>query len=100
MVPLFADGGVAGNAEDVAANREAWEVLRRWDRPFLTAFSDKDPVTRGAHRRFQAAVPGASSVQHVTIRGAGHFLQEEKPNELVDAIVTFINGTPRAGPTT
>jgi haloalkane dehalogenase len=59
-----------------AANREAWEQLRRWNKPFLTAFSDSDPVTKGGERVFQKLVPGARGQAHVTIVGAGHFLQE------------------------
>ena len=43
-----------------AANREAWETLRKWEKPFLTAFSDQDPVTRGGERAFQREVPGCA----------------------------------------
>lgn len=78
-----------------AANRKAWEVLRRWDKPFLTAFSDSDPITRGADRLLQEAIPGASNQPHTTITGAGHFLQEDKGPELAAAVVDFIARTPR-----
>jgi hypothetical protein len=44
--------------------------------------STQDPVTKGGHVRFQELVPGARTTRHVTIRGAGHFIQEEKPDEL------------------
>ena len=72
------------------ANRRAWEVLRRWEKPFLTAFSDSDPVTGGGHLVFQAQVPGAKGQPHATINGAGHFLQEDKGEELAAVIVDFI----------
>lgn len=75
------------------ANRAAWEVLRRWDKPFLTAFSDGDPVTRGSERAFQKEVPGARNQPHVTIGGAGHFLQEDKGEELAEVVVEFIRRT-------
>ncbi|MGE0130870.1 MAG: haloalkane dehalogenase [Blastocatellales bacterium] len=75
------------------ANRRAWEVLRRWDRPLLTAFSDGDAVTRGGERVFQKLVPGAQGQPHVTITGAGHFLQEDKGEELAQVIVDFIART-------
>jgi haloalkane dehalogenase len=72
------------------ANRRAWEVLRRWEKPLLTAFSDGDPVTRGGERVFQKLVPGAQGQPHVTITNAGHFLQEDKGEELAQIIANFI----------
>src|SRR5207245_7829224 len=57
-----------------AANRKAWEVLRRWTKPFLTAFSDSDPITGGADRILQQAVPGAAGHPPTSIDGAGQFL--------------------------
>ncbi len=75
------------------ANRRAWEVLRRWEKPFLTAFSDNDPVTRGGDKIFQKLIPGAQGQPHLTITGAGHFLQEDKGEELAQVIVDFIGQT-------
>jgi haloalkane dehalogenase len=75
------------------ANRRAWEVLRRWEKPLLTAFSDGDPVTRGGERVFQKLVPGAQGQPHVTITTAGHFLQEDKGEELAQVVVDFISRT-------
>ncbi|HLZ57631.1 MAG TPA: haloalkane dehalogenase [Ktedonosporobacter sp.] len=74
-----------------AANRAAWEVLKRWEKPFLTAFSDSDPVTRGGDRVFQEVVPGAKDQRHTTIVGAGHFLQEDKGPELAHIIIDFLS---------
>ncbi len=75
-----------------AANRRAWEVLRAWKKPFLTAFSDSDPITRGGDRILQRWVPGAAGQAHVTIRGAGHFLQEDRGQELARVVTQFIAG--------
>ncbi len=72
------------------ANRKAWEVLERWEKPFLTAFSDSDLVTRGGDRAFQERVPGTKGQPHTTITGAGHFLQEDKGEELAAVVVDFI----------
>ncbi|MFP3915889.1 MAG: haloalkane dehalogenase [Actinomycetota bacterium] len=72
-----------------AANRAAWEVLARWDKPFLTAFSDSDPITAGGERPFQKLVPGARGRRHPTIRDAGHFLQEDKGEELAGLLIDF-----------
>lgn len=75
------------------ANRAAWEVLTRWDKPFLTAFSDSDPITAGADRVLQKLIPGAAGQAHTTVTGAGHFLQEDKGAELAVVVAEFISRT-------
>src|SRR5229473_5554895 len=64
------------------ANRRAWTALTEWKKPLLTAFSDKDPVTAGFDQVLQAAVPGAQGQPHTVIEGGGHFLQEDKGEQL------------------
>ncbi|MBK9180996.1 MAG: haloalkane dehalogenase [Acidimicrobiales bacterium] len=76
-----------------ADNRAAWEVLGRFDRPFLCAFSDQDPVTGGGDRPFGERVPGAQGQPHTTIAGGGHFLQEDRGPELARVIVDFMEAT-------
>ena len=78
----------------IPANRAAWRRLEAWDKPFLTAFSDGDPVTAGLHERFQKKVPGAQGQRHVTIKGAGHFLQEQAPGPLAEAVLKFMADNP------
>lgn len=73
------------------ANRAAWDVFRNWEKPFLTSFSDGDPITRGLDRAFVERVPGAKNQPHTTIMGAGHFLQEEKGPEFAQVVIDFIN---------
>jgi haloalkane dehalogenase len=68
------------------------EVLRSWHKPFLTAYSDGDPATCGWETVFQEQVPGAAGIDHVTIRGAGHFLQETHGHELGQVIARFVAG--------
>lgn len=72
------------------ANRRAWQVLERWRKPLLTAFSDGDPITRGYERTFQRRVPGAAGQPHATICRAGHFLQEDAGEELARVIVDWL----------
>ena len=74
-------------------NRRAWQVLQGWQKPFLTAFSDSDPITRGGDHAFQTMIPGTKGQPHTTIIGAGHFLQEDKGEELARVIVDFLNAT-------
>jgi haloalkane dehalogenase len=85
LVPTSPDDPAA------AANRDAWEALRNWRKPFLTAFSNRDPITRGGARAFRESVPGAADQPHTTIRNAGHFLQEERGPELARVVIDFVN---------
>ena len=61
-----------------------------FDKPFLTAFSDSDPITRGGDSVFQKLIPGARGLPHTTIQGAGHFLQEDRGEELARVVVDLI----------
>jgi haloalkane dehalogenase len=85
---------VPTRADDPASepNRKAWEALQAWRKPFLTAFSDSDPVTRGGDKVFQKLVPGATGQPHTTIVGGGHFLQEDKGEELAQVVVDWLRG--------
>jgi haloalkane dehalogenase len=76
-----------------APNREAWKVLQQWQKPLLTAFGDSDPITRGADRVLQNLIPGAKGQPHTTIAGAGHFIQEDKGEELAAVVNDFIART-------
>ena len=70
----------------VPANRAAWEVLERWDKPFVTAFSTGDPITRGMDALLQQRIPGARGRKHHRVRG-GHFLQEVSGPELAQIVI-------------
>ena len=74
------------------ASQAAWEVLRSFDRPWLCAFSDGDPITAGAERAFLGVVPGTAGQPHTTIRGAGHFVQEDRGPELATVVVDWLRG--------
>lgn len=83
---------VPAEPDNVASddNRRAWELLEKFDKPFLTTFSNRDPITRGGERPFQERVPGAKDQSHVRIKNAGHFLQEDKGEELAKVLIDFI----------
>ncbi len=85
LVPITPDDPAA------EANRRAWEVLTKLELPFLTAFSDSDPITRGAEKFLQEMIPGARGQPHVIIKDAGHFLQEDRGEELARVVVEFIS---------
>ena len=75
-----------------AANRAAWDVLRRWDKPFLVAFSDSDPITGPMAPVLRRLVPGTAGLEHPTITGAGHFLQEDAGTELGRVVAELMAG--------
>jgi haloalkane dehalogenase len=83
LVPISPDAPAA------PANRAAWERLRGLETPFLTAFSDGDPITAPHAEIFQREIPGAAGQPHTTVEGAGHFLQEDRGEELARVVLAF-----------
>lgn len=83
---------VPASPDDPAApaNRAAWEALSRFERPFLTAFGDSDPITRGGDMLMQGIIPGAANQPHRTLEGAGHFIQEDRGEEMAGIIIDLV----------
>lgn len=77
---------------DVGAQigRRTMKALEAFERPFVTAYSDGDPATRGWEVVFAERVPGAEGQRHHTITGAGHFLQEEAGERLGEVIAEVV----------
>lgn len=76
------------------ANVAAWVGLAAFDRPFLCAFSDSDPITKGADRNLKERIAGAQGQPHTTIVGGGHFLQEDCGEDLARVVASFVAATP------
>lgn len=76
------------------SNRGAWQAFRHWEKPFVTAFSNRDPITRGGDQPWLDQVPGSKNQVHTKIRNAGHFLQEDKGAELAQVVIDTIRATP------
>jgi haloalkane dehalogenase len=89
-------GLVPTSPDDPAApaNRAAWDKLAAWDKPFLVAFSDRDPITGAMAPVLKRAVPGAAGIEHPVITGAGHFLQEDAGERLGAVIADFVHSHP------
>lgn len=87
LVPIAPDDPAA------PANRKAWEVLSQWKKPFLTAFSDGDAITKGGEQIMQQRIPGASGQPHRIINNGGHILQEDKGEELASVIEAKFENT-------
>jgi len=81
LVPTSPDDPAA------AANRAAWASLAEFERPFVTAFADQDPITRGGDLPMRERIPGAAGQPHRTIEGAGHFVQEDAPEAIAEVIL-------------
>lgn len=71
------------------ANRAAWRTLRGSTHPFLVAFSDGDPITADMAPILRRSFPGAAGLDHPTVSGAGHFLQEDAGERLGEIVAGF-----------
>ncbi len=83
LVPITPDDPAS------AANRAAWEVLKSWDKPFVCAFGDSDPITGGADRVLRKLIPGAEGQPHVTLEGVAHFSQEDGGEQLAEVVLAI-----------
>ena len=88
LVPITTDDPQTEN------KRAAWQTLKRFSKPFLTAFSDSDPITAGGDKIMQKLIPGTQGQSHTTITNGGHFLQEDQPQQLAQVLLQFINDNP------
>ena len=87
---------IAPEMAGVAENRVAWQALEKFERPFITAFSDGDPSTKAWETVFRHRVAGARGQPHVEIGPAGHFVQEEQPEALAACLLALIGRSTRA----
>jgi haloalkane dehalogenase len=85
LVPITPDNPAS------EANRLAWKTLQQFNKPFITAFSDSDPVTAGGDKIMQKLIPGCQGQAHTTIEKGGHFLQEDQGKRLAEVLLTFMN---------
>jgi haloalkane dehalogenase len=88
LVPLSPDDPGA------AEMRSTRDALTQWNKPALVMFSDTDPVMQGADQYYRNLIPTAREQPQITIKDAGHFLQEEKGEEIASHILEFIERTP------
>ncbi len=86
LVPF--DGDDEGN--ELPACDAAWQVLEKWEKPFLTLFGDSDPIMKGADAFFQTKVPGAKGHPHRLMEKAGHFIQEDQGGALAHFLANFL----------
>ena len=80
QVPIIPD-------HSLEAQREAREVFKHWEKPFLSIFAGDDPVTNGIEPDVLEMCPVAKSAPHI---GGGHFYQWTKPEELSKLLINFV----------
>jgi len=85
LVPITADDPAS------EANRRAWKLLMRWEKPALMCFSDADPIMAGGEKPFLKRVPGTRAQPHITLRGR-HFIQEEDGETWARAVAAWLKG--------
>jgi haloalkane dehalogenase len=85
LVPMTEqDPGVAEMVRTRAA-------VHAWEKPALVMFSDSDPIFPArAGQRLAERIPGASAFQ--LVEGAGHFLQEDRGEDLAERIGAWLAG--------
>jgi len=66
------------------------EFYAEWDKPLITAFGEKDSLMAGQDKKWQETVPGAQGQAHTLVADGAHFIQEDKPEELVEILLEFI----------
>jgi len=85
LVPLEIDD------PECVTNRKIWQKKwLTWEKPFLTLFSDKDPMFSGQETYYQKYIPGAKGQPHKVIKDGGHFLQEDKGEEIANVLVEWM----------
>ena len=84
LVPISPDDPAA------PANRKAWEALHQFRKPFVTAFSDKDPITVAGGPALREWIPGCQGQPHAIIENGGHFLQEDQGEKLAQVVIDFM----------
>lgn len=72
---------------------KAREVLKGWTKPVIIMFSDKDPIMSSAWKWFHHNIPSAKEQGRITIKNAGHFLQEDAGEVIASHIAAFMNRT-------
>lgn len=92
MFPLLVP--IHPNDEGVTEMKRSREVLKAWEKPVLIMFSDKDPITNGGEKWFFYNMNSAIYKDMITIHHGGHFLQEDKGEEIAGHIANFISATP------
>ena len=75
----------------VAENLAAWNVLESWTKPFLTLWCPGDPVLGHLAHEFIDRVPGASGQPHQRFEPGGHFIQDDRGEDVAAALIAWLD---------
>ena len=84
LVPITPDHG------GVEENQKAWKVLEQWTKPFLTLWCPGDQVLGHLAQEFIERIPGAANQPHQTFEPGGHFIQDDRGEDIVAALVAWL----------
>ena len=88
LVPITPDH------DAVAENLAAWAVLEQWDKPFLTLWCPHDPVLGHLAHTFIDRIPGAAGQPHRSFEPGGHFVQDDRGEDIADALIHWLEQPP------
>ncbi len=91
MFPLLVP--TSPDSAEAQANKQAWDKLKQFKKPFITAFGDSDPITKGGDKLFQKLIPGCKDMAHRLVENGGHFIQEDQGELLANLLIQFIKKT-------
>lgn len=91
MFPLLVP--TSPDSAEAQANKQAWDKLKQFKKPFITAFGDSDPITKGGDKLFQKLIPGCKDMTHRLVENGGHFIQEDQGELLANLLIQFIKKT-------
>ena len=91
MFPLLVP--TSPDSAEAQANKQAWDKLKQFKKPFITAFGDSDPITKGGDKLFQKLIPGCKDMTHRLVENGGHFIQEDQGELLANLLIQFIKET-------
>jgi len=91
MFPLLVP--TSPDSVEAQANKQAWDKLKQFKKPFITAFGDSDPITKGGDKLFQKLIPGCKGMAHRLVENGGHFIQEDQGELLANLLIQFIKKT-------
>jgi haloalkane dehalogenase len=74
---------------EAVENQQLWLQWQQWQKPFLTIFSDTDPISAGEQQNFVTRIPGAAGQNHRIVPNTNHFIREDEPLLMAQYLIQF-----------
>lgn len=82
---------VAVTDAEAIENQQLWLQWQQWQKPFLTIFSDTDPISEGEQQNFINRIPGAAGQNHRIVPNTNHYIREDVPQLMAQYFIDFFN---------